>query len=507
MIPQSPRYRPPGLNRVVPRRVTRALVWKILYGDDIDHDLDDMPSVKPASSEEVMEVYASPAEDELPELEDMRKQLAALADQEQMAIDWSPEYSNEQIKGSTPQPAGMNTEVLERIALAKGPRPSKRDDILKPLRGGSTQPAEESYNELRSMLQEWNRKVLLKRYGPYEKPNERDNFLVALKEHISVLAKDQKSEIARKEFMQSLSFLRAALHAFRPEAQIFENQSVYTMLAALIANTMVADPDIRTDLELREMVLRTMLAEARYHIDGDIGMMKRRVRLEIEDARRNKDKKELARLKEAKYEINTEEFREGCRILLQDLRTARMALFKKTLEDMKDLCVLHAAEKGCSEDLLESTFTTMYEQCEKTEAETQRVFNAQMDTLDLVCDANQSNLDVLRNLADDCLRRARKFSARDIKDPVQRAQVLAERLMHPGTAEMMFKVREETDFLKDASKLVLQRMPDIEHALEKILQAAKGQLQAYDALHTSIEVEEEFRPSASDPLRGLYDGG
>jgi hypothetical protein len=481
-------------------------VWRILYGQGIENDLNDMPRPRRESPEEVIYAYANPTDEDVPELEDIRNQLDASANQEQVTIDYTPEYSGELIKGSTPGPQpGMNTEVLERITLGEGPRPSKIDDILGPFRNLSTQPAGDSYSQLWSLLQEWNRKVLLEKYGPYEKLGQRDDLLLALREHVSVLSRVQNSELAKYDFEKSLCHLRVALHAFRPETEDFKNQSVYTILAAMIANTMVADPDIRTDLELREMVLRTMLAEARYHIDGDVSIMKRKIREEIEHARQNKDKEEVARLREASFEVNMEEFREGCRILLQDLRMARKILYEKTLADMKDLGVWHTAQRSFCEASLKPTFAQMYEQCERKETETQRVFHGHMDILDLVCDANQSNVDVLRNLNDDCLRRSRRFSARDIKDPVQRAQVLAERLAHPGTAEMMFKVKEETDLVGDASRLVLLRMSDIEQALEEILGAAKGRFQAYDALHNSIEVEEEFRPSADDPLRGLYE--
>lgn len=508
MAPQFSWYQLAHRNRAIPRQITRALIYKTLYGDDADHGLDDMPSIKPASSQEVIDSYASPADEERPGLDDIRKQLDALADQEHMSIDYSSEYSSENTQRSTAHP-GVNTSLLKDIALGEWPSPGRSFDILEPIRGSSKWPAEESYDELRLMLQEWNAKTLLRKHGPYEKPEERDQFLLALKAHIHLLSLDlPDSAYARMESAKSLGLLREALFAFRPETEDFDDQDIYTMMAALIVNTMVADPDIKLDLEIWENVHKMMLMEAWQNRMDDswLAEIKREKDRKIAEAQWKNDDKELRRLADERQYINKELFREVEKNVLRDLVTARGYLKQKTLDDIKDLCVWHAAHKSANEELLGLNLT-MYEDCEKTETETRRVYNAQMDVLDLFCEATQATVHVLKRLGDDCWRRVRKLNADDIKDPVQKPQVLASRLADSGTAEMMCRVRAETEFIRDTSTIVLQRMSVIEQALEKLLEVRKIQFQAYECLFSSIEVEEEWRPRPDDLLQDLYKGG
>lgn len=492
-----------------PRQViTRDLVLKHLIDpDDLDSDLD-LPSSKVANSLTQIEQYLSPESGAAwDSLDNVGVWLKNLADQEQQKLDWTPEYSetiqarisedhSDEIRGPSGSsetsdrdlkpPSGLNTEVLKRISLGLGPRPGKVEDLLTDLRESTAGPRGDTYEELSAMVQAWNGGL----YTDGGRAEQRDELLRALEERLSVAASVQAGDRPQKDLDQNDTRLLSALHAFRPETAKFENQSPYAILAAMIANTRIADPDIRFDLDLWHVVLKTMLTEVGFRFESEI-RRKKQIKAELASAHRTRNREEVDRLTKEKQSLNLTLVNSGSQTLLNDLKRARRNLYQKTLEELMDLTAVQAGLKSCYTSLVPPTVDVLWEACEMADAELAQCLRSQMDVLELVR-ANQSiNIDILRNLNDDSLRRARKFAAMDIGVRPVRQRVLGERKNDVRTAEMMLKIKEETEHVRDTSKMVLERVSGMEPALEQVYEAAKGNWQADDALYSRLDSDDD----------------
>jgi hypothetical protein len=502
MPPQSPKYKPPDLDKVIPRRITRDLVLKAIYGEDKRaHPRRARVGPTEKSPDDVVQ---SPDNEDSPQsLKEIRDWLNTLADREQQANVYTPEYNIAKdpfrrawSSGTHPR---MNFEPLKRIRR-EGFRSTKFDDILGPIREKLnsehtplTEPKEEAYGDLEKLLRKWNAKCL----GPDEKPEERGRLLAALAEHRRTKPKAMVGDISKDLLDLSTLELREALHVFRPETASFKDQSVYSLLVALVVNMGVADPDIRDDLELKDGAYRTLLMEVQWRLEPKVeNVFKETLKEQMKQARRRKDTKELDRLEVEKQQVNMEKFQKGCQKLKDDLTVARRDLHRKTLKALKESTIWHRALLTSSGVLRTPNLPEMYGHCEEYEMEMPNLIQIQEDILQdvyekAVCKtyksgANGKSINVLREISDRCYIRVRKMSALDIKDETQREQVKTQRLAHPGTADIMVKVQVDNEILLNTYREVVDRVSGFEEPMEKIYEAALGKFSIYSAFYNVL---------------------
>jgi hypothetical protein len=432
-------------------------------------------------------------------LANVKSWLDRLAEEEAKRVDTAPEHSLEEIAAFRPGPGaaaetGMNTDVLKRIAAGRGPRPSKVEDLLEKIRElESEEEVSEGYQDLSAILQKWNEKAIKGKYGHGNQPGQREELMQVLQERIDTLPCITRGDCAEGMLDRSEARLLKALHAFRPETAEFNTRKAYDILVMMVAKTGVSEPDLHSDLDLWDRVWRTMLTELAPECQKEAAPEKNRIRHELMLAKKRGDQKKVDSLEKRKHELTKVILKKGAHLLRADLTRERRRLYEKCLSELMELTIAQAAQKRLCEALPSPTREAMYQICEEADAELEIALQKHLDFVEFGCDANRTNIDVIKHLSEDCYNRTNKFAGRDVTDLARREKVVEERRSNPGTAIMMSKLKEDAQRVRDASKLVLQRVSQMEPALEEIYVAVRRRFQAYDMVLERLPETEDAK--------------
>ncbi|KAF2657671.1 hypothetical protein K491DRAFT_677138 [Lophiostoma macrostomum CBS 122681] len=501
-----------------PKRLTRELVLKYLHNPDIKRMERERRLSGGSFEDSVPGMLGVPERD----LGDMKTWLEDLADQEQKKMDWTPEYPYTPLgyytKGvdSATTPAGrhfvpfelgLNTDVLRRIEQGRGPRPSEIEDLVDPLRVSTldhseeTRPGGDTYDELLKVLEAWNEMIVAERYGYIQdddrdeailEDEHRDELVEALEERGHILPYVRTNQRAQVDLEKNTGRLQQAFRACRPEIGDFHDQTPYNIMAVWIVNHLVATPNIETDSELWDMLFRTMLAEAELQLDGReiVNDKKADIQARLRSASQAGQTQEILRLKKERNDLDVERFTRGAVMVISDLKRARENLYRRKLKEMEGLAVIQTGQKSFVDSLLPDARDMLEQSCEPADAALKTVLGQRMEKLEAEQDMTRGVVQALGELGKNSLIRARKFSAQDIRDPGERAVVLAERLNNPKTAEMMFKVKDETEQVSSTSLVFCETLSRMQTSLGKVHAASKKRYQAYDVVYNRVEAGE-----------------
>jgi hypothetical protein len=453
---------------------------------------------------------------EVPErdLGDTKSWLHDLAYQEHDNIDWTPEYPywphghfTESNNGGhyIPFELGLNTDVLKRIEQGLGPRSTEPEDLVAPLRGYTAADSDEAQsgrdicNELLKVLQAWNEEIAEERYGRIEDENRdeailedmhRDELVDALDERGHILPYVRNNRRAQEDLEVNTERLQRAFWACRPEIAEFRDQTPYNIIAVWIANHLIATPNIETDPELWDILFKTMLAEAELQLDGR-GFVNNK-KAEIQDRLRSAiQDEEIKILSKQKNDLDVERLTRGAVMVISDLKRARENLHRTKLEEMEELAVIQSSQKSLLEKRLPDARNMLEQSCDPADAALETILGQRMEKLQAEQEMTQSVVQALGSLGKNSWIRVRKFSAHDIKDPVEKAAVLAERSDNPQTAEMMFKVTDENGQVSRTSRQVCQTLSRMQTSLEEVYAASKRRYQAYDVVLNRVGAVDE----------------
>ncbi|KAF2749869.1 hypothetical protein M011DRAFT_465530 [Sporormia fimetaria CBS 119925] len=482
-----------------PSKITRALILRNLRGPDAKQN------TRPRSEgswEAVQDLIIPRVEVSIGSLKDARVWLFALADQEQKRVEFISEFKNDdgwvsEIALSSP----LDTEILTRIAAGQVPAPKEQEDLLAPFREGNAERGGSSYEELTEVIHKWNQRVLREEFGNGNRPDQREELLYLLEERVRVVTCVKRGKCPKSDLEDNNGRLLAALHAFRPDTTRFATQRPYAILVTMVANTRIADPDIRLDPELWLNVWKALFVEVRFWLT-ETSKEQKSLEQQLALAAACRDHKNIDRLRTERSLRDHEIKKQSARALLSDVKQARKNLYRRALDDLEELTIAQAAQKGLFDDRDAPEPADLYETCDAVDAELVRLFQDDGDVLRTACEATDANIDILRGMSADSYRRARKFAAMDIKDLAERAKVRKERMTHPGTATMMVNVKQETERMWATSKLVLRRVESMESKMQDIYAAAKRRLGAYDAVYNEVEKAIEQYDKGKSPQAG-----
>lgn len=414
-------------------------------------------------------------------------------------VDWEQEF--EHLQNDDILVEGMNTSALQRIRRGHGPRPSKFEDLLAPLRltdSGrapqfSKRPIKETCESMEATLRAWNKHVA---DAASDNTGARKILMKALHSRINMLNKALITRWSADAHDNTCRRLLNAIHAYRPEAVSFENQDPMGLLIIIIAHLGYAIPDI--DDELKHLMLYTLVKERGYSAHVANENTRRRYEDKIEDAKRQGDAPEAAKNKAKLKAWVSAGLQKNCDVIIERIKTARQNLRLKGLEDIQELCVLQTAQKLVLSDrirdgkspseLLVPRSAWWSERAaarDAADAKLTELISEYIDDLEASCKVIARAIDDMKDVNKTrVVTRAFKFAGLDLKNVTEdeRHSIVQERMLNPGTVAMM------TDAIKGVSEINAnaegtgESAGKMDRKMEEMLKAVTEVHYEYDAL-------------------------
>jgi hypothetical protein len=434
------------------------------------------------------------------DFQEIRDWLAELCKEEQLKVDWKPEYLLPATKNVSLEPA-MDTEILGPIMMGLGPRPDQQryqtrmfKDIIAELRrppkspytwfpegqeeaAGGEARSIETYEELHAILQVWNRSMSVIE----DQDKKRENLLHALRERERMLD-DVRYQSRSPEHLQNQSvLLMEALCACWPEIKEWEKvKEPYDTIVAIIANRRIAKPEIEDD-EVWDAIFIVMLTELKMSLPGEWledefyiqNALKHPGAWDNEEIRENliqRDKKVFDRMA---VQLAT--------WLLSDLRAARKDLRQKVLEQLQYLTMQQAGAREHLDDLgVQTAFGPWLQGCLVADAEASRTIIQNAEIWDTESETMISTHKVIWNLTRSARTRLSEIQGVEFeRDPAERQQMIAERENESRTARLMDRVVRDRNVLVKILETLFGRLDVVDKALQAGLESKTRSFQDY----------------------------
>jgi hypothetical protein len=387
---------------------------------------------------------------------------------------------------------GLNTAVLDRIRRGYGPRSSKFEDLLWPLRINtftgterfSKRPRNESCEVMTEVLLNWNKHVA----SAYDDPEARIALIHAMYARVSFLDRILIHRRSADAHDDTLRKLLHAMHAYRPETADFETQDTCNLLTIILAHIGFAIPDI--DQELKFLIFYALVTE-RGHMAYTANVnTRRKLEEQIAHARRRRDSESVARYERKMSDWSRDVFEKNCDIIASRVKTARRNVKLKALEELQTLTILQTAQKIVLDERLfkgkspsqllvpQSTWLpACLSACVAADASLEDVMQEDMtDLLASAKAASKNTVDMKYITRARILTRALKFAGLDLKtiSETERARVVEERMANPGTVSMMGDVVEGIMETKHKARDVIEAMGKVETKLGEMLKKVEN---------------------------------
>ncbi|KAF2827875.1 hypothetical protein CC86DRAFT_201375 [Ophiobolus disseminans] len=501
--------------RIHPGAVTRSLIFEELWQPNDDDDLElvskhDAPSSDTSSLASNEDEDAATEEEEEDDgslsmdasLEEIRTWLNIKCEEEEAKLDWTPEYDHRARRDSASK-KGPSIAVLQRIRRGHGPRSSKFEDLLAPLRltdDGEApryrkRPIGDTCKEMQDVLHEWNRRV-----GSVFSDNlpAREVLMDAMRDRIVFLDKAMETRWSASAHEGTCRKLLHAIHVFRPGTAGFDTQDPMELLTIIIAHLSYAIPDIDYDLKYR--MLYTLVRERKYVASAFIANVntKRNFEKKIAGA---KELGNLMRAKEYKDKMDAWVrlgLQKNCNSIIQKVKIARRNIELRVLEEQQELAVLQTAQKLVlndriskkeppfddlvprstwwpeREDIRASANAHLKEKTSEHIDDLHASWRVTSRTTDEIKETNHARI----------LTRAMKFDGRDLEDVTkdERQRVVRERMANPGTFMMMMDAAKSIIEVNGKAKEMAETASNMDRKLEEMLSAFTLVYDEYEAL-------------------------
>lgn len=413
------------------------------------------------------------------------------------------------------QKMGMTYDknMMERIRAGQGPRPFKQEDLVEVLRVeprclpdvDEFQHTEESYDELLSVLRSYNARVLT--HPDLDK--ERKDLLAALESRCQLIDEVEKGYQVQTLLDQQYFVLHAALRAYRPELEFFQDQDAFNQLIVAIANQGIAVPDL--DNEVRDRAIETVFREFRSRIYLGAGHAARWARLEteIERARLQEDDTAVQDLVCERKHLFKESCNEASERVRTALKIARKRMCDKVLEELQNLTEEQAAQQkwaACS--LARTSASALAQDCIEKRDAMDEVLQDRALEIDNALSIATDRLHKMNRLSSDNSSLVAKLAGLDVPR-AERQAVLDRRRNDRRTPYIMMEVADQSFQLPGMSQRVLEQMDGMSNSLYCVLDAAKANLDAHDTLLLRVDEDDLYfmdETSHVDSAQGVVSG-
>ena len=486
------------------RAVSRSFIVHRLWQADEDDHLEqvsrrstttsnDASSV--ASSEDELGTTNESADDELlpanATLEETMSWLDVQCKREQAKVDWEPEYGHRTTENHVPS-EGPNVAVLQRIRRGHGPRSSKFEDLIAPLRltdGGeaprfSKRPLKDTCEDLEVVLRDWNEHVAS---AAEDDIGAREVLMDAMRDRIVFLDRALISRWSADAHDDTCRKLLLAIHVYRPETAEFDTKDPMDLLIIILAHLGYAIPDIDYDLKYR--MLYTLVTERRYSAGALAANVKTRRRYEksIVEAKKRGD---LTRA--MKYENEMDAWvraglQKNCDVIIQKVKNARRNIELKVLQEQQDLAVLQAAQKLVLKDRIANGKPPIGDLIPRfvwwparadaralADSKLEENTNGHLEYLQASYRVTAGTVDEMKDTSHArVLTRAMKFAGFDLENitEVEREDVVRARMAHPGTVTMMWDALQGLAEINSKAKETVEFTTNMDRKLEDMLSA------------------------------------
>jgi hypothetical protein len=238
---------------------------------------------------------------------------------------------------------GPDTAVLNRIRRGHGPRSSKFEDLLWPLRLNtsagrfSERPRKESSEAMAEVLLNWNMHVA----SAYDDPDTRIDLIDAMQARVHFLNRILSHRRSADAHDDTSRKLLRAIHAYRPETADFETQDTCNLLTVILAHIGFAIPDI--DQELKYLIFYTLVAERVHMAHVANADTRRRLEENISIAKKRRDRENVVKYEQKLIDWSLGVFENNCDIITSRVKIARRNVELKALEELQALTVLQTA--------------------------------------------------------------------------------------------------------------------------------------------------------------------
>jgi hypothetical protein len=438
-------------------------------------------------------------------LEDTMAWLDAQCEAEQARFDsvQDPEYQPESGPAELDRPnRGLDTAVLNRIRRGYGPRSSKFEDLLWPLRLNTSagrfnkRPWKESSEAMAEVLLNWNKHVA----SAYDDPDTRIDLIDAMQARVSFLNRILSHRRSADAHDDTSRKLLHAIHAYRPETADFETQDTCNLLTIILAHIGFAIPDI--DQELKYLIFYTLVTERVHMAHVANADTRRRLEGDISIAKKRRDSENVVKYEQKLIDWSLGVFENNCDIIALRVKIARRNVELKALEELQTLTVLQTAQKIVLDERLakgkspahllipRSTWLPAHSSaCMAADANLDDVVNEHMtDLLANVKVASRNTADMKYITRARILTRALKFAGLDLTDvsEKERRKVVKERMANPGTVSMMGNAVEGITETQQQAREMADAMDAMELKLAQMLRRAEEQQKEYEDLERLV---------------------
>jgi hypothetical protein len=388
-------------------------------------------------------------------LEQLVAWLDAECEKELDGVAWTADFEHNASKNDVPS-KGLNTEMLERIRRGHGPRPSRFEDLLAPLRltdSGkarrySKRPIKETYESMEKTLRKWNKHIA----DPvYDDSKGRELLMDAMCGRIIFLNRALNERRSADAHEDTCRKLLHAIHVYRPETVNFGTEDPMGLLTIIIAHLGYAIPDIDDDLKYR--ILYTVVTEWGYSAHVTNEDTRRKYEEKIAHARKRGDVARAVKFEQKMAAWVSAGLKINCDSIIARIKTARRNVELKGLKELQELTVLQTAQKLVLNDRIthkKPPYDALVPRplwwAEQADARDTADENLKEKTSEHLDDLDTS-FRVVSRTADEMkdinnarvLTRARKFAGLDLKDvsEIERHRIVQERMANPGTVPMM----------------------------------------------------------------------
>lgn len=511
--------------------ITRLLVPQNMWQSNGNEDYEHIYSPNRLASSERTDSVTKESEnkedlDSLPfgaSLEQIKTWLDTQCETEQTCIDWTVDYDHkpqdhtEEHEVFDKRP---NTAILDRIRRGHGPRSSKFEDLLWPLRTDKSEgasrfskwPRKESFKAMAEVLLKWNKHVAC----TYKDVEAREALMHAMRGRIAFFDRALSHRRSADAHDDSSRKLLRAVYIYRPETIIFGTKDPFDLLTITLAHIGFAIPDF--DHELEYLMFYTLVIERSRMAHVANAGIRHKSEEKIADSKRRRDTERAAMYERKISDWNRNVFQKNCNIVAERIKVARRNIELKVSEELQTLTVLQIAQKVISRDIISkrsppakdlssssASWAKQMDACSATEVILERIVREHMDDLNasakVVSQINADMKDINRTRV---LTRAMKFAGLDLKNVSEtaRRRVVEERMANPGTLIMMGNAIKGITETKIKATNMLEAVVKIDDRLEELLDAAKVAYGKYEEL--TWVIDSEFAFSVEGKLDGKF---
>lgn len=438
-------------------------------------------------------------------LKELRAWLDVQCEEEQARADWNHEYER-QVEDHTREDdansKGLNTHILSRIKNGHGPRSSKFEDLLWPLRMDGTaprfdkKPRKETRQEMEEVLQNWNKHVGV----PIEDSKAREALIEAMYVRIDLLdrASHRSSADVHDETSRKLVH---AIWAYRLETVNFQSQDTCNLMTIVLGHLGYAIPNI--DQELKYLMFYTLVAERQYLANIANASTTRKLERNIAEAKLRGDADNVGKYERQMNHWGLAIWQNNCGVIADRVKTARRNVELQGLKELQELTVLQTAQKIALQERISrgdplsnlyiprSTWLPEYVvACDAaTTALTQSANKNLSDILASLKIATR-NIDTMEDITHArILTRAIKFAGLDLKElsEAEKKRVVKVRMVHPSTVNMMRDAYQAMKETKEKGRETVVVVGDMDGKLEKVLRQVEAANKEHAELARLVE--------------------